>query len=149
MRGRRRIANQPIRLVAGASMVNAGMEKLNADYTPILAVPETADGVGPPLVRTPTGPFVKLLGAAEVGIGAALVLPLLSDVLVGLFLTAFVGAKFLARRQNEGVGQPPQATTRPNLVKETWLFGIGVTLLATGRGRRSARAKPEGSDALP
>ncbi len=150
MRGRRRIANQPIRLVAGASMLNDGMEKLNADEMRASAVPEMAEEAGPGSEGMPTEPFVKVMSVAEVGIGAALVLPLLPDRLVGLFLTAFVGGKFLLRGQNDGIDQLRPTTTQPKPAKDAWLLGIGLTLLATGPGRRRpARAKPGGPDALP
>jgi uncharacterized membrane protein YphA (DoxX/SURF4 family) len=139
--GRRRISNQPIRLAAGAFILNAGIEKLSADEQRAAGVHGMAKGSFPFFEKLPPEQFTKGLAVGEIAIGAALVLPLVSDRLAGLALTPFAGGLLWMYAQNESMHQPN--SLRPSgqgtaLAKDVWLLGIALTLLATGRRRSKA-----------
>ncbi len=141
--GRRRVANQPIRLAAGAFILNAGIGKLSADEQRAAGVHGMAKGSFPIFEKLAPQQFTKALAASEVALGSALVLPLVSDQLAGLGLTAFAGGLVWMYLQTDGMRQensirPSQAGTA--LAKDVWLLGIGLTLLASGRRKKSDRS---------
>jgi hypothetical protein len=141
--GQRRVANQPIRLAAGSFILNAGIGKLSADEKRAAGVHGMAKGSFPFFEKVPPEQFTKALAASEVALGAALVLPVVSDQLAGLGLTAFAGGLLWMYLQTDGLHEensirPTQAGTA--IAKDVWLLGIGLTLLAAGRRRRTDRS---------
>lgn len=156
MRHRARISNVPVRLAAGAFILNSGLTKLQADKDAHQHVHGFAAGAYPFLENAPPEQFGKALGAAEVALGGALLAPVvISDGLAGLALTAFSGALLGLYARTPGMRQ--EGSMRPSkdgtaLAKDTWLAGIGLTLMASSVGsRRMARherkAKKQASDA--
>ncbi|MGH9046109.1 MAG: hypothetical protein ACRDVW_02220 [Acidimicrobiales bacterium] len=142
--GRRRVANQPIRLAAGSFILNAGIGKLSADEERAAGVHGMAKSSFPFFDKLPAEQFTKGLAASEVALGAALVLPVVSDQLAGLGLTAFAGGLMWMYLQTDAMHEPN--SIRPSragtaLAKDVWLLGIGLTLLATGGKGRAARHK--------
>ena len=141
----RRLANQPIRLAAGAFIVNSGLTKLSANGDHANGLHTMAKGAFPFLEKMPPEPFAKTLAATEVALGTALALPILPDRLAGLALTPFAGGLVWMYTQTDSVHQPN--SLRPNgqgtgLAKDLWLLGIGLTLLLTGRGRKKKAPRP-------
>ncbi|MGH8981498.1 MAG: hypothetical protein ACRDWE_10860 [Acidimicrobiales bacterium] len=135
MRHRSRLANLPIRAAAGAFILNSGLTKLKAEEETAKHLHGFAAGVYPVIESAPPEQFVKGLGAAEVGIGGALLLPVVvGDGLAGLALSAFAGGllglymKTPGMRQDGGV-RPSQDGIA--LAKDVWLAGIGLTLLSS------------------
>jgi hypothetical protein len=144
----RRIANQPIRLAAGAFIVNSGLVKLAADGEHANGIHSMAKGAFPLFEKVPPETFTKGLAAAEVALGSALVLPVVPDRLAGLALVPFAGGLVWMYAQTEQMHQPN--SLRPSqqgtaLAKDIWLLGIGLTLLLTGRRKHKSarRAKKE------
>jgi hypothetical protein len=142
--GRRRIANQPIRLTAGAFMLNAGVGKMSAGEEQAKGLHGMAKGSFPFFEKVPPEQFAKGLALGEIAIGAALVLPVVSDRLSGLALTPFAGGLLWMYWQNEAMHEPN--SLRPTragtaLAKDVWLFGIGLTLLAAGRRKSKATSQ--------
>ncbi len=140
--GRRRVANQPIRLAAGAFILNAGIGKLSADEKRAAGVHGMAKGSFPIFEKVPPQQFTKALAVSEVALGSALLLPIVSDQLAGLGLTAFAGGLMWMYLQTEGMRE--ENSVRPTaaglaLAKDVWLLGIGLTLLAAGRRRKADR----------
>lgn len=101
-----------------------------------------ATGTFPFFEKIPPTQFTKGLAATEIGIGSALVLPLVSDRLAGLALTPFAAGLMWMYAQNDSMHKPD--SLRPSgqgtaLAKDIWLVGIGLTLLASGRRRSKAK----------
>jgi hypothetical protein len=142
--GRRRVSNQPIRLSAGAFILNAGMGKLQADEERAKGIHGMAKASFPFFENLPPEQFAKGLALAEVAIGAALVVPLVPDRWAGLALTPFAGGLIWMYLQTDAMHEPN--SIRPSragtaLAKDVWLLGIGLTLLATGRRRSRDSAR--------
>lgn len=137
-----RLANLPARVAAGAFLVNAGLGKLTPTEESAAAVHGMAVTAYPVLGRVPADSFTRALGAGEIGLGTALLMPLVPDGLAGAALTGFsAGLMGLYLRvpgmRNEGSLRPsPQGTA---ISKDVWLLALGVTLMAHAR-KRSARA---------
>jgi uncharacterized membrane protein YphA (DoxX/SURF4 family) len=143
--GRSRIANQPIRLAAGAFLLNSGIEKLSANEERAARLHAMATGAFGFLKQLAPSPFVRALAATEIAIGAALVLPVVPDRLAGLALTPFAGGLVYLYTQTDAFHQP--GSLRPSaqgtaVAKDIWLLGIGLSLLATRGRRRSKERRP-------
>jgi hypothetical protein len=139
--GRRSVSNQPIRLAAGAFILNAGIGKLSADEKRAAGLHGMAKGPFPFFEDIPPDQFAKGLAVSEVALGAALLTPFISDRLAGLALTPFAGGLLWMYSQTDALHEP--GSLRPSqagtaVAKDVWLLGIGLTLLASGR-RRSRR----------
>ena len=133
-----KLSNVPLRAITGAFILNSGMTKLKAG-------PETAEGVHgfassayPEVKRMRPEQFAKMLAAGEIGLGAALLAPFVSPVLAGAGLTAFSAGllglylKIPGMRQ-AGTLKPTQEGTA--IAKDSWLLGIGLSLLTGGMSR--------------
>jgi len=142
---RRRVSNQPIRLAAGAFILNSGIEKLRADQDRAAGLHGFAKGSFPFFESLPPEQFAKGLAVAEVVLGSALLLPFVPDRMAGLALTPFAGGLMWMYAKTEGMHEPD--SLRPTrsgtaLAKDVWLLGIGLTLLATGgRGSQAGRRR--------
>jgi uncharacterized membrane protein YkgB len=136
------LANLPVRIAAGAFIVNSGLAKLAAEKEHAEGVHAMAKGTYPFLESLEPVQFTKLLGVTETVLGAALVLPVVGDGLAGLALTGFSGgllglyARTPGMRQ-EGSIRPSQQGTA--LAKDVWLFGIGLSLVADSMRTRRLR----------
>jgi hypothetical protein len=141
---RSRIANLPVRLAAGAFILNSGLTKLKADKDTAQHLHGFASGAYPMLENVPPEQFTKGLAAAEVALGSALLLPVVvGDGLAGIGLTAFSGG--LLRLYANTPGMRQEGSVRPTqdgiaLAKDVWLAGIGLALAASSlSSRRSSR----------
>jgi hypothetical protein len=130
----RDLAHQvPLRLAAGAFVLNSGLEKRNADEVTAKGYHGQAATAYPFLGEMEPQKFLKLLSTAEIGVGAALLFPLVPEGLAGLALTGFAAGLvgFYLRvpglRQEGSLRPTPQGVP---LAKDTWLLGIGLSLLA-------------------
>jgi hypothetical protein len=136
--GRRRVSNQPIRLAAGAFILNAGIGKLSADEARAGRLHEMAKGSFPFFEKVAPEQFAKGLAVSEIALGAALLTPLVSDRLAGLALTPFAGGLVWMYAHMDAMHEPNSlrpTQTGTGLAKDVWLLGIGLTLLASGRRR--------------
>lgn len=122
----------PMRLTAGAYILNSGLQKWSADEQTAGALHGMASNAYPMLKQVDPPRFLRGLAAAEIGLGAALVLPAVPALLAGAGLTAFsAGLLGLYVRtpgmREEGSLRPSQQGTP--LAKDVWLLGIGVGLV--------------------
>ncbi|HXW46681.1 MAG TPA: hypothetical protein VEL03_17965 [Streptosporangiaceae bacterium] len=125
----------PARAAAGAYILHAGLEKRNAEEERAKRLHDFASGAYPFLADVPPSTFVKALSAAEIGTGAALLLPFVSNKIAGAALTAFAGGLVTLYLRTPGMRKegsiwPSQAGTAVS--KDIWLLGIGLGLLADG-----------------
>jgi hypothetical protein len=136
VRHRSRVVNLPVRVAAGAFILNSGLGKLQADKEASHHLHGVASGAYPMLENAPPEQFTKALGAAEVALGGALLAPMvISDSLAGLALTSFAGGLLGLYAKTPGMRR--EGSIRPSqeglaLAKDSWLAGIGVTLMASG-----------------
>jgi hypothetical protein len=92
-----------------------------------------ASGAFPFLAKVPPATFLKALASAEIGTGAALLLPLVGNKLAGAALTAFSGSLLTMYLRTPALHEPgsvwpTQAGTAVS--KDVWMLGIGLGLLA-------------------
>jgi hypothetical protein len=144
---RSRLANFPERIVAGAFILNAGLDKLKADDEHAAAVHGMASGTYPVLADVPAPQFTKALAISEVALGGALLLPVVSDRTAGLGLAAFAGGLLglyvkTPGMRKEGDIRPSQQGTA--IAKDVWLLGIGLGLVADSLRRRDQRRTAAG-----
>ena len=132
MRFKAMVRQAPARLATGGFILNSGLNKLEADDETAARVHGMAAGAYPFLGTIKPKDFVRLLSAAEIALGAALVLPVVPAGLAGAGLTAFAGGLIgmYARTpgmHKEGSLLPTQQGTA--LFKDIWMAGIGLGLL--------------------
>lgn len=122
----------PVRLAAGAFILNSGLGKWSAAEETAARVHGMASGTYPFLGRLRPADFTKLLAAGEIGLGAALLLPVVPAAAAGAALTAFSGGLLGLYARTPGMRH--ESSLRPTqqgtpLAKDIWLAGIGLGLL--------------------
>jgi uncharacterized membrane protein YphA (DoxX/SURF4 family) len=127
------LRNIPPRLAAGGYILHAGLEKWNGTEERAKGVHAAAAGPFPFLAKVPPTTFLKALSVAEIGVGAALLTPIVPNRVAGAALTGFAGglvALYLRTpaMHNPGSVWPTQAGTAVS--KDIWMLGIGLGLLA-------------------
>jgi uncharacterized membrane protein YphA (DoxX/SURF4 family) len=135
------LRNVPTRLASGAHILHAGWEKWTDDGTRAAGVHGMAAGAYPFLRRIPPTTFLKGLAAAEIGLGTALLAPVVPNRLAGAGLTAFAGGLLTMYLRTPALHKPGSIWPTPagtGISKDVWMLGIGLGLLADGSpaGRR-------------
>jgi hypothetical protein len=135
------LRNIPPRLAVGGYVLHTGIEKWNGSEERAKGVHAMAAGAFPFLAKVPPTTFLKALSVAEIGVGAALLTPIVPNKVAGAALTAFAGglATMYLRTpslHNPGSVWPTQAGV--GISKDVWMLGIGLGLLADdGCARRA------------
>lgn len=144
------LRNLPTRIVAGAFIFHSGLEKWKAEKEHAEGLHGMAKGVYPMLESLPPERFTKALSAAEMTTGSLLLAPFVSNQIAGLALTGFSGAlvglyaRTPGMRRENSIWASQQGIA---LLKDTWLVGIGLSLLmdpgahSRHRRREKLRAK--------
>ena len=122
----------PTRVATGAYILHTGWQKWTDDSA-ATGVHGMAAGAFPFLKAIPPRRFLKMLATAELGLGTALLNPLVPNRLAGAGLTGFAGslvAMYLRTPALHKPGSiwPTQAGTAVS--KDVWMLGIGLNLLA-------------------
>jgi len=123
----------PTRLVTGAYVFHSGWEKWrHGSPEQAKGVHGMASGAYPFLAKFEPELFLKLVGAAEMSVGALLLVPFVPNRLAGAALTAFSGGLFgmylrTPSLRKPGSVWPTQAGI--GVSKDSWMVGIGVGLL--------------------
>ncbi len=136
----------PPRIAAGVFILNAGIGKLSADEETAARLHGMAAGTYPFLKNMKPTDFARLLAAAEIGLGSALLLPVIPPAVVGAGLAAFSGGLLGLYANTPGMHKenspfPTQQGTA--LAKDVWMAGIGLGLLIDGltdRGGKRAKS---------
>jgi hypothetical protein len=132
MRIAAKLRRTPGRITTGAFILNAGLGKWSADEETAARLHGMAVGTYPFLAKLKPTDFAKLLSATEIAVGAALLLPVVPDVLAGAGLTAFSAgllglyARTPGMRKEDGWRPTQQGTP---LAKDVWMLGIGLGLV--------------------
>jgi hypothetical protein len=125
----------PTRIATGAFMLNSGIGKLKADEATVAQLHGFAAGTYPFLKKLKPADFVRLLAATEIALGAALVIPVVPEVLAGAGLTAFSVGTLGLYAKTPGMRKPgtPLPTEQGTaLAKDVWMVGIGLGLVIDG-----------------
>lgn len=123
----------PARATAGVYILHSGLEKWRADDATAAGLHGMATAAYPFLAQVPAPRFVKALAAAEIGIGAALVTPMVSNRVAGAALTAFAGSLLGLYARVPGLRRPGSIWPTPDglgVSKDVWLLGAGLSLAA-------------------
>jgi uncharacterized membrane protein YphA (DoxX/SURF4 family) len=142
MKLRVRARHVPPRLITGVYFLNSGLSKSRADEATARQLHGFASGTYPFLSKLDARQFTRLLSAAEITIGAALVLPVVPAGLAGAALTAFaLGTLGLYLRtpglRQEGSLRPTEAGIA--ISKDSWMVGIGLALVIDEFVERTSR----------
>jgi hypothetical protein len=142
-----RLSHVPLRLAAGAFILNAGIGKLSADETTAKALHGMASGTYPFLADFDPRDFAKGLAVGEITVGSTLLAPFVPAALAGVVLTGFAGSLLRMYLKTPGMTQPDgiRPTQQGTAIsKDVWMLGAGLALLIDGlsprRRSRAARA---------
>jgi uncharacterized membrane protein YphA (DoxX/SURF4 family) len=126
----------PTRAATGAYILHTGLEKWKeGEEERAKAVHGMASGAYPFLAKVPPATFLKWLAAAEIGTGAVLLAPVVSNKVAGACLTAFAGGLVTMYLRTPALHKPGSIwPTRAGTAvsKDVWMLGIGLGLLADG-----------------
>jgi hypothetical protein len=144
MAGRVKFRHLPGRLSAGAFILNAGLGKLSSDAERAKQLHGMAAEAYPGFENVDPETFAKLLGAAEVALGGALILPIFPSRLVGLGLGAFSAGLLgmylrIPGLRQEGSIRPTQQGTA--MAKDVWMLGIALSLILDSRVTKKKKSK--------
>jgi hypothetical protein len=126
----------PLRLTAGTFVLDSGLHKRDPDEETAKHLHGFASSAYPFLDAVEPVTFTKALAAAEVLIGAALVIPVVPPRLAGLGLLGFGAGLLGLYARTPGMRRP--GTPLPTqdgiaLAKDSWLAAIGVALVLGDR----------------
>jgi hypothetical protein len=134
------LRNVPTRVATGAYILHTGISKWNGTEEQAKGIHATASGAYPVLANVPPATFLKVLAAAEIGVGAALLTPFIGNKLAGAALTAFSGSLMGMYLRTPALHEPGSVwPTRAGTAvsKDVWMLGIGVGLMADGGSKRA------------
>lgn len=141
--------NYPARVAVGMFILNSGMNKLIGDENYLEHVFSTAITAYPFLESAGASKFGKVFGTFEVMLGSILLAPIFSDVTAGSFLVPF--SLGLVGLYIKIPGMRLDGSLRPSgqgiaLAKDSWLLGVGLSLLFTRSKVAAKDAKLETVD---
>lgn len=126
-----KLRRAPLRLATGAFILNAGIGKMSLDEGTAKYLHGAGAGAYPVLKKVEPTLFAKVLAFSEIGVGTALLLPIVPAGLAGLALIGFSGALVGMYIRTPGVHdkylRPNQEGTA--LAKDVWMLGTGIALV--------------------
>jgi uncharacterized membrane protein YphA (DoxX/SURF4 family) len=140
-----KLSHIPLRVVTGAYILHAGVQKWSGDEVTAKAIHGMASTAYPVFESMPPPRFLRLLAAGEIATGGVLLAPMVSTAAAGAALTGFSGAllglyaKVPGMRKPGSIWPSQQGTA---ISKDSWLLAIGLALLADAiPGRRRRKTK--------
>lgn len=127
-----KLSHLPARVTAGALILNSGLDISKLPEEAAAGMQEMGAKGLPPVKKLSARSFRKLLSRGEVGLGAALIAPVVPSWIAGLGLASFSGTLLAMYfrtpefTKKDGV-RPTEAGTP--IAKDIVLFGTGVTLV--------------------
>jgi len=130
----------PVRLAAGAFILNSGVTKRTLEGEAAAGVHGWASSAIPPLGKVDADTFARGLSRGEMALGGLLLAPIVPSWLAGTALTGFATGLLQLYRSTPGMteadGIRPTQQGTP-VAKDVWLLGIGLALVIDGlTGRR-------------
>jgi uncharacterized membrane protein YphA (DoxX/SURF4 family) len=129
----------PGRVATGAYILHSGLEKWNGGDDRATGVHATAANAFPFLKAVPPRRFLRLLAAAEIATGTALLAPVVPAALAGAALTGFSGSLVAMYLRTPAMRRPGSVWPSQGGVavsKDIWMLGIGLDLLADAATER-------------
>jgi uncharacterized membrane protein YphA (DoxX/SURF4 family) len=127
-----KLRRAPLRLAAGAYLLNAGVTKLSADDETAKSLHGMASGTYPALGKVEPKVLARALAVGEIAVGTTLLLPIVPPFIAGAALAGYSGALLnmywhTPGMHHEGSLRPtPQGTP---IAKDVWMLGIGLALM--------------------
>ncbi len=124
-----------LRIATGASILNSGLSKRDADEDTAMGVHGMAVGTYPFLDKVDPVTFTRILSAGEIALGTALLVPLVPNRLAGAGLSAFACGLLGLYLRTPGMHKPRSLAPTPEgvpLSKDLWLLGAGLSLVLEG-----------------
>ena len=128
-----RVWHLPVRLAAGAYILDQGISKLGLDEQRAARLRDQAAIVNPRFADLDPEAFAQLLSLSEVALGVGLLgIGVVPPGLAGLGLVGFGGSlvslyvKAPGMRQDDGLRPTPQGMT---VSKDIWLLAMGAALV--------------------
>jgi len=134
-----RLSHLPLRLAAGAFILNSGIGKRGADPDRAAALHGQAVRGFPSFETVAPATFARALSAGEIALGGALLAPFVPSWLAGAGLLAFSSGLLRMYVRSPEAHHPGSVRPTPQgtaLAKDVWLAGIGAGLLLDGLTRR-------------
>ena len=135
------LRNIPTRLATGGYMLHSGLEKWDGGEEQAKALHAMAAGAFPFVAKVPPATFLKALSAAEIGLGAALLTPIVPNRLAGAALSAYAAGLVTLYLRTPSLHKPGSFwPTQAGIAvsKDVWMLGIGLGLLADDACDQSA-----------
>jgi hypothetical protein len=134
----------PVRLAAGAFILNSGLSRRQADEETAKDLHTFATSAYPELEDTPPHKFVRMLSTGEVVVGALLLTPVVPTAVAGVALTTYAG--MTGRLYLNAPGMREEGSIKPTeqgvpLAKDVWMLGMGTALTIDGLGDRRRKRK--------
>jgi hypothetical protein len=126
----------PLRLTSGCYVLDSGIAKWDADDATAEQLHGFARGAYPFLENVDPATFTKALAAGEVGLGAALLIPLVPNAVAGMGLLGFGAGLLGLYALTPGMRRPGSVFPTPEgvaLAKDAWLVAIGAALALGAR----------------
>ena len=123
----------PPRVATGVYILHSGLEKWHGGDEQAQGVHGMASGAFPFLAAVSPPTFLKVLSAAEIGIGVALLAPIVPNRIAGGSLTIFAGSLVAMYLRTPALHKPNSIWPTPagiGVSKDVWMLGIGLGLLA-------------------
>lgn len=139
-----RLRHLPLRLATGAYILNAGLGKRELPDETAAYMQASAGKVAPFVKDWEPAKFGKTLSKAEITVGGLLLAPFVPSGIAGAALGAFSGGlltMYMRSPQLHEPGSPRPTQEGGAIAKDSWMFGIALSLLVdscTGRRKRHA-----------
>jgi uncharacterized membrane protein YphA (DoxX/SURF4 family) len=131
-----KLRRAPLRLTTGAFVLSSGLDKWKGDEETAAQIHGFATGTYPFLKSVEAPTFLRLLAAAEIGIGSALLLPVVPAVVAGAALTGFSAGLLGLYLRTPGMRRGPRdLRSTPQglpISKDVWMLGAGLGLVIDG-----------------
>jgi uncharacterized membrane protein YphA (DoxX/SURF4 family) len=128
-----KLRHLPIRLTAGVYILSSGVDKLGADDEAAAGYHGLAAGAYPFLQDVDPKTFTRALAAGEIGLGAALLVPVLPRVAVATGFTAFsaglVGMYLRTPSLHRGENDPRPNPNGIGIAKDVVFLGAAASYL--------------------
>jgi uncharacterized membrane protein YphA (DoxX/SURF4 family) len=134
--------NVPLRLVTGAYIAHTGWEKWHGSEEQAAGIHGMASGAYPVFAGMKSTDFLRLLSVGEMATGALLLAPFVPTAVAGAALTGFSGALVGMYLRTPALHRPGSIWPTQQGVavsKDSWMLGIGLSLLVDAASRRRSR----------
>lgn len=128
-----KLRQAPPRAATGAFVLHSGLQKWKGDDASAEMLHGMACGVYPVFKKLTPQQFQRLLACGEITTGSLLLAPFVPAAVAGAALTGFSAALLGLYARTPGMRQPGSVWPTQDgiaLAKDTWMFGVGVGLLA-------------------